>query len=92
MFDGIAGRFEIDVRAPVSMLFSPFVRQHHIVEDGAHRMTVGRFTVRSAAVRLSGATAGKFASTEVAGLIGNDVLSRFVVTLDYQRRAVYLER
>jgi hypothetical protein len=90
--DGIAGRFEIDVRAPHSMLFTPFVREHAFREEEAHRIGLGRYVVRDSTVRLSRASQGKFASAGVAGLIGNDVLSKFIVTLDYHRNVVLVER
>lgn len=90
--DGITGRFEIDVRAPTSMLFSPFVRQHHVLDEQPHSIDLGRYVVRDAVLRLSRASAGKFASAEVAGLIGNNVLSKFVLTFDYHRHVLLLER
>lgn len=89
--DGAHGQFEIDVRAPFSLLFTPFVRKHQFRGVG-HTVTLGRYTVHDSAMRLSQASAGKFASAEVAGLIGNDVLSGFVVTFDYHRQTLYLER
>ncbi len=91
-FDGVGSQFEIDVRAPVSMLFTPFVREHQVIDGRPHSITLGRYVVRNAAVRLSRASNGKFASAEVAGLIGNDVLSKFVLTFDYHTGALYLER
>lgn len=42
-------------------------------------------------VSLSSATEGAFASEEFAGNIGNRVLERFRLTLDYDRRRVWLE-
>jgi hypothetical protein len=41
---------------------------------------------------LSRATSGSSASTARDGILGNDVLSHFTVTVDYPRRVLWLER
>lgn len=90
--DGLRGRFEIDVRAQSSMLFTPFVRAHNVSAPYPHTVAIGRYVVRDATVRLSSASSGKFASPDVAGLIGNDILSRFVLTLDYRRHLISFQQ
>jgi hypothetical protein len=56
-----------------------------------HTMAIGPFSWDQPLVSLSHATAGGLASEDYAGNIGNQVLERFVVTFDYERRRVYLE-
>lgn len=55
------------------------------------RMSLGPYEWDDPIVVLSGATTGAFASEEFAGNIGNRVLERFRVTLDYAGRRVFLE-
>jgi hypothetical protein len=54
-------------------------------------MSLGPYEWDDPIVVVSNATEGAFASEEFAGNIGNRVLERFQVTLDYQRREVILE-
>lgn len=54
-------------------------------------MRLGPYEWDDPIVSLANATEGAFASEDFAGNIGNRVLERFRVTLDYQRRHVYLE-
>jgi hypothetical protein len=54
-------------------------------------MSLGPYEWDDPIVSISGATVGAFASEDFAGNIGNRVLERFRVTLDYNRRHVYLE-
>jgi hypothetical protein len=54
-------------------------------------MSLGPYEWDDPVVSLSNATEGAFASEDFAGNIGNRILERFRVTLDYQRRNVYLE-
>ncbi len=54
-------------------------------------MSLGPYEWDDPILSLSNATEGAFASEDYAGNIGNRVLERFRVTLDYQRRQVYLE-
>ena len=54
-------------------------------------MRLGPYEWDDPIVTLSNATEGAFASEDFAGNIGNRILVRFRVTLDYQRRHVYLE-
>lgn len=56
-----------------------------------HSLKVGGFTLDRPLVTLSQATAGAFTSEDYAGNVGNRVLERFEVTLDYDGRKVYLE-
>ena len=54
-------------------------------------MSLGPYEWDDPIVVVSSATEGAFASEEFAGNIGNRILERFRVTLDYQRREVFLE-
>lgn len=54
-------------------------------------MSIGPYEWDDPIVSISGATTGAFASEDFAGNIGNRILERFRVTLDYSRRHVYLE-
>jgi hypothetical protein len=54
-------------------------------------LEIGGFTVPGPLVGLSHATVGGFASEDYAGNIGNRLLERFKVTLDYERRTLWLE-
>ncbi len=55
------------------------------------RMQVGRYEWSDPMVTCAEAVEGAFASEEFAGNIGNRLLERFLVTLDYERRQVVLE-
>lgn len=106
--DGIPGLFEIDVRAPSSMLFRPFLERAGLGRRYAKTPVVRRsgmrvahavrsvrlqgVTVRSVPFWFSADTSGKFASGEVAGLLGNDVLSHFELTFDFPHRSVYVRK
>jgi len=54
-------------------------------------MTVGPYTWQSPLVILSGAQGGALTSEDFAGNIGNGILERFKVTLDYERRQMWLQ-
>ena len=92
--DGIPGRFEIDVRAPSNMLFAPFVQQYEPsrlrVARGPSRFSIGPYALEPTPTWFSNARVGKFASSDVSGLIGNAALSHFIVTFDYHSHTVYL--
>jgi membrane-associated protease RseP (regulator of RpoE activity) len=53
-------------------------------------VSLGGFTVPEPLVGLSHANSGGFASEDYAGNIGNRLLDRFHVTLDYERRTLWL--
>jgi hypothetical protein len=105
--DGISAPFELDVRAPTSMLFRPFLertglsrfyaaapvmrRSGTLVAHAVRTVNVAGFQLRDVPFWFSTATHGKFANPTVAGLLGNDVLSHFVLTLDFSHRAAYVE-
>lgn len=105
--DGITARFELDVRAPTSMLFAPFLQRSglglayanapvvkHSESGVAHAIdaiSVGGHRLHAVTAWFSQDSTGKFASASVAGLLGNNVWSNFVVTLDYRDRAAYIE-
>jgi hypothetical protein len=55
------------------------------------RIDVGPFGWDRPIVSLSGAETGGFASEDYAGNIGNQILQRFRLTLDYEHRQIYLE-
>ncbi|MCC6650065.1 MAG: aspartyl protease family protein [Candidatus Eisenbacteria bacterium] len=54
-------------------------------------MTLGPYSWNDAMVTISRATEGAFASEEFAGNIGNRVLERFRMTLDYDGRRIWFE-
>jgi hypothetical protein len=54
-------------------------------------MSLGPWSWRDPVVTVARATEGAFASEEFAGNIGNRILERFRVTLDYDGRRVWLE-
>ena len=58
----------------------------------ASELTLGTTSVHDPIIRLSTQKSGLTASSEMAGLIGPDVLSQFDVTFDYQRNRMILER
>ncbi len=53
---------------------------------------IGPFKVDAPLIGLSTIDQGALASEDYAGNIGNRLLERFVVTLDYERRVIHLER
>lgn len=55
------------------------------------RLRVGNFEIDDMVIDLSTDVHGAFASHWVDGNIGNDVLQRVNMTLDYKRHAIYLE-
>ena len=55
------------------------------------KLSIGPYAWDRPIVALSGATSGAFTSEDYAGNIGNQILQRFVCTLDYERRILYLE-
>jgi hypothetical protein len=56
-----------------------------------HSLEIGPFSCADPVVSLSEATTGAFASEDYAGNIGNRLLERFKVTIDYERRQLWLE-
>jgi predicted metalloprotease with PDZ domain len=52
---------------------------------------IGPFEWKDPLVVLSQATTGGLASEDYAGNIGNQILERFKITFDYDRRVIYLE-
>jgi hypothetical protein len=55
------------------------------------KLEIGPFSWADPVVSLSQATVGAFTSEDYAGNIGNRILERFKVTLDYERRQMWLE-
>jgi predicted metalloprotease with PDZ domain len=55
------------------------------------KIEVGPYSWTDPLVSLSQATVGAFTSEDYAGNIGNRFLERFKVTLDYERRQMWLE-
>ena len=104
--DGFSVPVEVDVRAPTSMLFAPFLERTHLDQSYAQApvvkrsasmtahavgsVRIGSFELHDIPFWFSTATTGKFADAKEGGLLGNDVLSQFVVTLDLAHRYVYL--
>jgi hypothetical protein len=56
----------------------------------AHQVKIGSLDIREPVIRLSLQKSGMTTSTAMAGLIGPDILSQFVVTFDYSRRRILL--
>jgi len=56
-----------------------------------NRLELGPFAWDAPLVSLSQARTGAFTSEDYAGNIGNRILERFKVTLDYERRQLWLE-
>ncbi len=104
--DGRSGLFELDVRAPTSMLFTPFLERTGLrdayaatpvvktsatlVAHAIRSVRIGGTELHDVPFWFSTASSGKFAAGDVAGLFGNNVLSHFVVTIDLPHRVVYL--
>jgi hypothetical protein len=58
----------------------------------SENFSLGGFDVKGSVVRLSMQGSGATTSTAMAGLIGPDILERFIVTFDYSRRQMVLEK
>jgi hypothetical protein len=58
----------------------------------AHVLDLGGVSVHDLVVRLSTQKSGLTTATDMAGLIGPDVLSQFDVTFDYARSRIILEK
>lgn len=52
---------------------------------------IGPYSWKDPLVILSGATTGGLASEDYAGNMGNEIFERFLCTLDYEHRMLYLE-
>jgi PDZ domain-containing protein/aspartyl protease len=57
----------------------------------AKSLAIGPYSWQKPLVSLSGAEAGAFSSEDYAGNVGNQLLERFKVTLDYEHRMLHLE-
>ena len=105
--DGVSGLFAYDVRAPGRlMLFHPFLERngflarYDVQPDAAHPSIAGVLhtlqlagvTLRQQPANFAGYTSGKFAADDEAGVLGYDVLSQFVTTVDYAHKLIYFER
>jgi hypothetical protein len=55
------------------------------------KLEIGPYSWADPVISLSQATIGAFTSEDYAGNIGNRLLERFKVTLDYERRQMWLE-
>jgi hypothetical protein len=55
------------------------------------KLEIGPYSWADPVLSLSQATVGAFTSEDYAGNIGNRLLERFKVTLDYERRQMWLE-
>ncbi len=58
----------------------------------AQRVTLGGVVFERPRLGLSRAQTGSSSRSERDGIIGNDLLQQFVVTVDYSRRTLVLER
>lgn len=54
-------------------------------------LAIGPMTINGPVVELSTDTKGGFAETSLAGNIGAGILKRYIVTLDYEHRVMYLK-
>ncbi len=54
-------------------------------------ISLGPFTWKEPIVSLQTSETGMLASTDYAGNVGNQILDRFTVTFDYERRELWLE-
>jgi PDZ domain/Aspartyl protease len=55
-------------------------------------LSLGHFMLSRPLAELNFANAGAFASKLTAGNLGSEVLQNFVITFDYEHRALYLEK
>jgi hypothetical protein len=55
-------------------------------------LSIGPFTVQRPLTELHFATGGAFASTRVAGNLGSQIFRNFIMTFDYEHRALYLKK
>lgn len=66
-----------------------------LIENSRGRVALfalGPHALQNPPATLSAPTAGVFASDQLAGNIGQDILSRYVITLDYASRRMQLQR
>ncbi len=104
--DGVSGLFAYDLRAPGKiMLFHPFLERngflsrysvapdadHPVAPGMLHALQLAGVTLTEQPVNFAGFSSGKFASETEAGILGYDVLSQFVTTVDYRDGAIYFE-
>ena len=104
--DGVSGLFAYDVRAPGKlMLFHPFIESHgfltrygvapdaeHPAVPGVlHELRLAGVTLTDQPASFAGYTSGKFAAADEAGILGYDVLSQFITTVDYRHNLIYFE-
>lgn len=104
--DGVRGLFAYDVRAPGRlMLFHPFLEHngfltrygvqpdvaHPSIPGVLHRLELAGVSLQDQPANFAGYTTGKFAVSDEAGVLGYDVLSQFVTTVDYRHKLVYFE-
>ena len=104
--DGVSGLFAYDVRAPGKlMLFHPFLEHngfltrygvhpdaaHPSISGVLHTLVLAGTTLQDQPANFAGYTTGKFAAADEAGVLGYDVLSQFVTTVDYRRKLIYFE-
>lgn len=87
MQHGIAGR----LKHPREISGAGFGGQYTSTLGRAKSMAIGPYAWKDPMVSAANATEGAFASEEFAGNIGNRILERFRVTLDYDGRRVWLE-
>jgi hypothetical protein len=104
--DGVSGLFAYDVRARSKlMLFHPFLESHgfltrygvspdadHPMLPGVlHSLQIAGVTLTDQPAIFAGFTSGKFAVDDEAGLLGHDLLSQFITTVDYRDKLIYFE-
>jgi len=104
--DGVTGLFAYDIRAPGRlMLFhsflerNDFLARYGVQPDAAnpsiagtlHGLELAGVSLHNQPANFAGYTTGKFAATDEAGVLGYDVLSQFVTTVDYRDKLIYFE-
>lgn len=104
--DGVSGLFAYDLRAPGKlMLFHPFLvrngfltrygvspdADHPLVAGSLHTLELAGVTLREQPARFAGFVSGKFAAEDEAGVLGYEVLSQFITTVDYRDKLIYFE-
>lgn len=104
--DGVSGLFAYDVRAPGKlMLFHPFLEshgflthygvapdaEHPMVPGVLHKLQLAGVTLADQPATFAGYATGKFAAADEAGILGYDVLSQFITTVDYRHKLIYFE-
>ncbi len=93
----LLGDFYLDNRVPIEL---PGLRSYQGGVGGSVRtlltrvqsLSIGPFVLNRPLTELHFATAGAFASVNIAGNFGSQIFRNFVLTFDYPHRALYLQK